>query len=129
MKIIEFFFFTFMEGMESKGKYILSFYLENDRMGMSSWLIWMTKVVELYTAIAVDETGTVLLPFTHILVNIEQIPTSYKVLVLSLLYVKILYFVEAIPNNIPVSWKNQNQKMKFDSKYSCRRKTCWFFLV
>lgn len=63
----------------------------------------MTKVVKLFMVIAVDETGTVLLPFPHILVNTEQIPTSYKVLVLSLLSVKILYFVEAIPNNIPAS--------------------------
>lgn len=63
----------------------------------------MAKVVKLYMVTAVDETRTVLLPFPHILVNTEQIPISYKVLVLSLLYIKILYFVEAIPNNVPVS--------------------------
>lgn len=30
MKLTE--FFTFMEGTESKGKYVLSFYLESDSM-------------------------------------------------------------------------------------------------
>lgn len=63
----------------------------------------MKKVVKSYMVIAADETGTVPLPFPLILANTEQIPTSYKVLVLSLLSIKILYFVEAIPNNIPVS--------------------------
>lgn len=59
----------------------------------------MTKKVKLYMATAVDETGTVLLPFPHILVKREQIPTVYEVFTLSLLSVKVLYFVEAIPNN------------------------------
>lgn len=91
-------------GRDRKQGEICSFLLFREwQHGTPGWPIWMTKVVKLFMVIAVDETGTVLLPFPHILVNTEQIPTSYKVLVLSLLSVKILYFVEAIPNNIPAS--------------------------
>lgn len=52
-------------------------------------------------AIALDGIGSVLLPFPHVLAKTEQIPTAYEVFILSLLSVKVLYFVEAIPNNIP----------------------------
>lgn len=61
----------------------------------------MTKKVHLYMAIAVDETGTVLLPFPHVLVKTEQTPTAYEVFILSLLSIKVLYFLDAIPDNIP----------------------------
>lgn len=61
----------------------------------------MTKKVKLDMVIAVDETGTFLFPFRHILVKRRQILTAYNVFILSLLFIKILYFAEAIPNNTP----------------------------
>lgn len=65
------------------------------------------KEVEMIHSIAVDETGTGLLPFPHILAKTEQTPTAYKAFFFNLLSVKVLYFVEAIPNNIPCCHKKK----------------------
>jgi len=85
----------------------------------------MTKHVKLHMAIAVDETETVLLPFPHMLLKTEQMPTACEVFILSLLFIKVLYFAEAIPNNVPECHKkSQTQKTTYDFKYYCRTKPC-----
>lgn len=51
-------------------------------------------------ATAVDETGSVFLPFPHTEAKAERIDTAYQVLILSLFSMKVLFFAEDILNNV-----------------------------
>lgn len=127
MKLIGVVYFSGREGKQ--GEICLFLLFREWQHGTPGWPIWMTKVVKLYMVIAVDETGTVLLPFPHILVNTEQIPTSYKVFESWACFLsKFCILLKPSQTTFQCHKKNQNQKIKLDSKYYCKSKTCWFCL-